>query len=87
MKGTAEIKREFVNSLINKLNMAEIRIDLEAFFGQESCPNSKHKTIEKLLSRCEWLADHLDELSISDLEYSKSGMQEVADWSYLNIRF
>ena len=86
MKGAAE-KRAFVASLINKLNMAAIRVDLETFFGQESCPNSKHKIISKLLSRCEWLTDHLDELSISDLEYSKSGMQEVADWSYLNIRF
>ena len=86
MKGAAE-KRAMVAGLINKLNMATIRINLDTFFGQEACPEQKLKVITKLLDRCEWLTNHIDELTIDDLKYSKSGMQEVSDWEYLGIKF
>lgn len=80
-------KRAMVASLIHKLNMATIRINLDTFFGQEAGPGQKLKVITKLLDRCEWLTNHIDELTIDDLEYSKSGMQEVSDWEYLGIKF
>ena len=86
MKGAAE-KRALVAGLINKLNMATIRINLDVFFGQEAWASHKLKVIAKLLDRCEWLTNHIDELTIDDLEYSKSGMQEVSDWEYLGIKF
>ena len=86
MKGAAE-KRAMVASLINKLNMAAIRVDLDVFFGQEACPHHKHKVIEKLLDQCKWLTENVDDLTMEQLEYSRSGLQEVSDWERLGIRF
>ena len=86
MKNAAE-KRAMVAELIHKLNMAAIRVDLCVFFGQEACPHHKHKVIEKLLNRCEWLAENVDSLTMEQLEYSRSGLQEVSDWERLDIRF
>lgn len=80
-------KRALIASLINKLNMALIRIDLNTFFGQEACPGHKHKVIEKLLNRCEWLTENVDNLTMEQIEYSRLGMQEVSDWEYLGIKF
>ena len=80
-------KRAMVASLIHKLNMTAIRVDLDVFFGQEACPQHKHKVIEKLLNRCEWLTENVDNLTMEQIEYSRSGMQEVSDWEYLGIKF
>lgn len=85
MKGAAE-KRAMVAGLINKLNMAAIRINLDTFFGQEAS-HRKLKVIDKLLNRCEWLAENVDNLTMEEIEYSRSGLQEVSDWEYLGIKF
>lgn len=86
MKGAAE-KRAMVAELIHKLNMTAIRINLGMLFGQEEYPHHKLKVIAKLLSGCEWISENIEELTMEELEYEISGLQEVSDWERLNIKF